>query len=148
MREMRHGRMYRVTGASSATGEDVEILVEAHDEADAARAANRQGVFVSACAPAGGDGSNWAAQARDDAKAGDAAPAAAPAPATSFAQSVAGDAVVRRLVRAFPQLDFPVKRLSTDDRKYLANLRRSGLGVSAEDADHVRELMKNTGHLT
>jgi hypothetical protein len=140
--------MYRVTGASGATGQDVEILVEAHDEADAARAANRQGVFVSACAPAGGDGSNWAAPARDVAKAGAAAPAAAPAPATSFAQSVAGDAVVRRLVRAFPQLDFPVKRLSTDDRKYLANLRRSGLGVSAEDADHVRELVRNPGHLT
>jgi hypothetical protein len=52
-----------------------------------------------------------------------------------------------RLVRAFPQLDFPVKRLSDEDRKYLANLRRAGLGVSAEDAAHVRQLMRNPGHL-
>jgi hypothetical protein len=52
--------MYRVTGASSQTGQDVEILVEAYDEAGACRAANRQGVFVSACVPAGADGSGWA----------------------------------------------------------------------------------------
>jgi len=54
MNNMRNGRTYRVSGASSVTGEEVEILVEAHDEADAARAANRQGVFVSGCAPARG----------------------------------------------------------------------------------------------
>jgi hypothetical protein len=101
-------------------------------------------VFVSGCAPAGGDGSNWAATARDTAP---AAAAPAPPPPPSLSQSVGGDAVVRRLVHAFPQLDFPVKRLSSDDRKYLANLRRAGLGVSAEDADHVRDLMRNPDHL-
>jgi hypothetical protein len=148
MNNMRNGRTYRVSGASSVTGEEVEILVEAHDEADAARAANRQGVFVSGCAPAGADGSNWAAKARDAGRANAGAPAAAAAaPAASFSQSVRGDPVVMRLVRAFPQLDFPVKRLDDDDRKYLANLSRAGLGVSAEDAAHVRELMRNPGRL-
>jgi len=151
MNNMRNGRTYRVSGASSVTGEEVEILVEAHDEADAARAANRQGVFVSGCAPAGADGSNWAAKGRDAGGANAGAPAAAapdrPAPAASFSQSVRGDAVVMRLVRAYPQLDFPVKRLDDDDRKYLANLSRAGLGVSAEDAAHVRELMRNPGRL-
>jgi hypothetical protein len=153
MNNMRNGRMYRVSGASSVTGEEVEILVEAHDEADAARAANRQGVFVSGCAPAGADGSNWAAKARDAGPANAGAPAAAapaadrPAPAASFSQSGRGGPVGIRLVRAFPQLDFPVKRLDDDDRKYLANLSRAGLGVSAEDAAHVRQLMRNPGRL-
>ena len=44
--------MYRVTGASSQTGQDVEIMVEAVDKAGAAGAANGQGVYVSGCVPA------------------------------------------------------------------------------------------------
>ena len=63
MGTLRSGRMYLVTGASSQTGEDVEIVVEAFDESDAARAANRKGVFVSSCRPAAEDGSTWAASA-------------------------------------------------------------------------------------
>jgi len=60
MQTQRSGILFRVTGASSKTGEDVEITVEAYDEADAVRAANRQGVFVSSCVPAGATGSTWA----------------------------------------------------------------------------------------
>ena len=52
MGSLRGGRPFRVTGASSQTGEEVEILVDAYDEADALRAANRKGIFVSGCAPA------------------------------------------------------------------------------------------------
>jgi len=63
MKTMGSGRQYRVSGANRETGEDVEITVEAYDEADAARAANRQGVLVSSCAPAAGDGSTWAGSA-------------------------------------------------------------------------------------
>ena len=60
MKTLKGGRLYRVFGASSKTGRDVEITVEAFDEADAARAANRQGVFVSGCMPDASTGSDWA----------------------------------------------------------------------------------------
>jgi hypothetical protein len=60
MKPQRSGILFRVTGANSNTGEDVEITVEAYDEADAARAANRQGVFVSKCVPDGATSSTWA----------------------------------------------------------------------------------------
>jgi hypothetical protein len=63
MKTLSSGRLYRVSGASRQTGEDVEITVEAYDEADAGRTANRQGVFVSGCVPAAGDGSTWAGSA-------------------------------------------------------------------------------------
>jgi hypothetical protein len=52
MASLRGGRPFRVTGASSQTGEEVEIVVDAYDEADALRAANRQGIFVSGCVAA------------------------------------------------------------------------------------------------
>lgn len=63
MKTLGSGRHYRVSGANRETGEDVEITVEAYDEGDAARAANRQGVLVSSCVPAAGDGSTWAGSA-------------------------------------------------------------------------------------
>jgi hypothetical protein len=63
MGSLRGGRPFRVTGASSQTGEDVEIVVDAYDEADAARAANRQGIFVSGCVAAGPSGGSAAAGA-------------------------------------------------------------------------------------
>ena len=70
MGSLRGGRPFRVTGASSQTGEEVEILVVAYDEADALRAANRQGIFVSGCAAAepntGRAGSDARNPARDD----------------------------------------------------------------------------------
>jgi hypothetical protein len=131
---MRTGRLYRVTGASSKSGEDVEITVEAHDEADAARAANRQGVFVSACVAAGADGSSWAA----------GAPSAAPvvaAPQQTFAEGVARDPVVQRLVRAHPQLGYRIKRLNEEDMVYLSTLVEEQMGISYRDSAHMARLM-------
>ena len=74
MKNLLGGRLYRVTGASSKTGEDVEITVTANDDADAARAANRQGVFVSGCVAAGPNGSTWAGSAPSAAPTGGATP--------------------------------------------------------------------------
>ncbi|HZN66513.1 MAG TPA: hypothetical protein VFB66_14585 [Tepidisphaeraceae bacterium] len=143
MNPLRSGRLYQVTGASSQTGEDVEITVEAHDEADAARAANRQGVFVSGCKAAGADGSTWASAAAR------AAPeVVAPAAASmgmTFAETVAGDPVVQRLVRTFPGLGSRVDRLNEEDRAYLSDLVGEKMGVSHRDSAHVRRLMDDAG---
>ena len=142
------GRLYRVTGASSQTGEDVEITVEAYDEADAARAANRQGVFVSGCVPAGADGSGWAASAPSCAPSpapSSAPPAPAPpaAPRRTFAEEVARDPVVRRLVALHPALARRVKRLNEDDLLCLSALVAEDMGISYRDSEYVRKLMKN-----
>ena len=132
MQPLRGGRSYRVSGASSKTGEDVEIIVEAYDEADAARTANRQGVFVSRCVAAGADGSTWAA----------AAPTAR-APALTFADVVARDPTVQRLVRTHPQLAQRLKRLNEEDREFLSELVGEGIGISYRDSAHVRDLMND-----
>lgn len=143
-----HGRMYRVTGASGKTGEDVEIMVEAYDEADAARAANRQGVFVCACAPAGADGSGWAAArgATPPPAAAPArpavAPAAVPAPTPTFPEMVARQPVIQRLVRAHPELGVRVRRLNEEDRHFLSDLVGESMGISHRDSSDVCRLMK------
>ena len=136
------GRHYLVTGANSKTGEDVQITVEAFDEADAARAANRQGVFVSRCVPAGADGSSWAGGQAAAAASRASATATAPAPAMTFAETVARDPVVRRLVATHPQLGPRVKRLNAEDKELLADLVGEPLGVSYRDSAHVGRLMK------
>ena len=138
MKTLRSGRLYKVSGASSRTGEDVEITVEAYDEADAARAANRQGVFVSACVPAGDDGT-WA---------GSAAPAAVPTPAPAaptptLAEVLARDPVVQKLVRAHPQLAKVVTRLNDDDRASLSALVKEEMGVSYRDSAYVGRLIND-----
>ena len=135
------GRQFRVIGASSKTGEDVEIMVEAYDEADAARAANRQGVYVSKCVPA--DGSSWASGRA----AAPAAPAAATAaaPALTFADMVGRDPVVQKLVKAHPDLGPRVKRLNADDRYFLSDLVAEPLGISYRDSAHVARLMADGG---
>jgi hypothetical protein len=140
MQPLRGGRPYRVSGASSKTGEDVEIIVEAYDEADAARMANRQGVFVSRCVAAGADGSTWAAAAPVA-----AVPAAPPAPppALTFADMIARDPTVQRLVRTHPQLAQRVKRLNDEDREFLSELVGEGIGISYRDSAHMRDLMKD-----
>lgn len=139
MSTLRGGRSFRVTGANSQTGEDVEIMVEAYDEADAARAANRQGVFVSRCVAAGADGSTWAGSAPSPVT---PTPPAAAATAT-FAESLAGDAVVQRLVRAHPQLGDRVKRMNEDDRACLSDLVGEQMGISYRDSAHVGKLMND-----
>jgi hypothetical protein len=134
-------RRYRVTGASSQTGEDVEITVEAYDEADAARAANRQGVFVSGCLPVGADGSNWAASAPSPAPPAPEPPVAAAR--RTFVEEVARDPVVQRLVGLHPQLGPRVKRLNEDDLLCLSALVAEDMGISYRDSAHVCKLMKN-----
>jgi hypothetical protein len=133
MKTLRGGRPFRVTGASAKTGEDVEITVEAYDEADAARAANRQGVFVSACVAAVGDGTEWGGSP--------AAAVQAAAPTTTFAEVVARDPVVQRLVRAHPMLAPRVSRLNDEDRACLSALVDQQLGISYRDSAHVGKLM-------
>jgi hypothetical protein len=145
MKTLRSGRQYRVTGASSQTAEDVEITVEAYDEADAAWAAHRQGVFVSGCVPVGADGSNWAGSVPSPAPS-PAPPAPAPpvaAPGRTFAEEVARDPVVQRLVGLHPQLAPRVKRLNEDDLLCLSALAAEGMGISYRDSAHVGKLMKN-----
>ena len=142
MAMLKSGRLYRVTGANSRTGEDVEITVEAHDEADAARVANRQGVFVSRCVPAGPDGSNWASAASAPS---DPAPAAA-ANGITFAEVVARDPVVQKLVRTHPELAGRIKRLNKDDQEYFLSLVTEEMGISYRDSAHVANLMRNAGH--
>jgi len=70
--QRRSGTPYRVSGADRVSGKDVEITVAAFDETDAARMANGQGIFVSACVAVAATG--------------------------TFAQVVADDSVVQRLV--------------------------------------------------
>jgi hypothetical protein len=140
------GRLYRVTGANGQTGEDVEITVEAYDEADAARAANRQGLFVSGCVPVGANGSSWAASAPTPPAPSPAPPAPAPpvaAPGRTFAEEVARDPVVQRLVALHPQLAPRVKRLNEDDLVCLSALIPEDMGISYRDSAHVGKLMKN-----
>jgi hypothetical protein len=139
MKTLRSGRLYRVSGASGRTGEDVEITVEAYDEADAARAANRQGVFVSRCVAAGPDGSSWAVSAAAAPQA--AAPVAAPK--MTFAEVLAADPVVQRLVRAHPQLGPRVKRFDEDDRASLGALVGEQMGISYRDSAYVGNLIKD-----
>jgi hypothetical protein len=150
MRNLRSGRLYRVTGASSKTGQDVEITVEAYDEADAARTANRQGVFVSACMAAGPDGSTWASFV-PPAATPVAAPAAAPAaaaPKLTFAEAVALDPVAQRLVRKHPQLAHRVSRLNEDDQAFLSDLVREDMGISYRDSADMGKLMKEADKWT
>jgi hypothetical protein len=45
----RSAHPYRVSGANGVSGKDLAMTVDAFDEADAARMANRQGIFVSSC---------------------------------------------------------------------------------------------------
>jgi hypothetical protein len=144
MKTLRGGRLYRVSGASSRTGQDVEITVEAFDEADAARAANRQGVFVSGCVPDGANGSDWAASAPSAAPPAAAPPAAAGVVVT-FAEAVAADPVVQRLVRRHPQLGPRCKRLNREDQEFLSALVAEQMGIGYRDSAHVGALMKNAG---
>ena len=137
------GREYRVIGASGQTGEDIEITVEAFDESDAARTANRQGMYVSRCVAVGPDGSGWAA-ARP-APAPPAAPAPAAAPATTLAQAVGGDPVVQRLVGTYPHLGSRFKRLNEHDRRFLSDLEGERIGISYRDSAHVARLMQDAG---
>lgn len=115
------GHSYRVTGAHSVTGENVELTVTAYDEADASRTANRQGVFVSGCVAVSADG--------------------------TFGQVVADDAVVRRLLEKFPQLAPRLKRLNDDDQAYLSDLVGGLSGVTHRDSAHVARLIRDNRHL-
>ena len=142
MKTLRSGRLYRVSGASSQTGEDVDITVEAYDEADAARAANRQGVFVSGCVPVGADGSTWAGSAAAPAPV--ATPPAVAAELT-LAEALAQDPVVHKLIRANPKLEKTVKRLNDDDRACLRNLVGQDMGISYRDSTYVANLMNQAG---
>lgn len=143
MKTLRSGRLYRVTGASSQTGEDVEITVEAYDEADAVRSGNRQGIFVSGCVSAGPDGSNWATSAPSTAP--PAAPAIPPRPAgaskLTFAEAVARDPMVLRLVRTHPKLEDRLKRLNEADRVFLSALAGEEMGISYRDSADMGRLM-------
>ena len=140
MKTLRSGRLYRVTGASSQTGEDIEITVEAYDEADAVRSANRQGIFVSGCVSAGPDGSNWARSAPSAAAAIPVQPAEASKP--TFAEAVARDPMVLRLVRTHPKLEDPLKRLNEADRDFLSALAGEEMGISYRDSADMGRLMK------
>ena len=140
MEDKRHfGREYKVSGAHSETGEEVELTVQGFDEADARRSANRQGVYVSDCAPAAGDGSGWA----------DAAPrpAAPDASGRTFSQAVAEDPVVRRLLKKFPDLKARFRWLNGDDERFLSNLVGHVPGVSHRDSAHVARVIQENRHL-
>ena len=139
MNSLKGGRPYRVTGASAKTGEDVEITVEAYDEADAARAANRQGVFVSTCVAAGSDGAEWGGSPKPAAPA--AAAKADEASKMTFAETVARDPVVQRLVKAHPSLGPLFRRLNESDRASLRALVREPLGISYKDSAHIEKLI-------
>jgi hypothetical protein len=140
MKTLGSGRHYRVSGANRQTGEDVEITVEAYDEADAARAANRQGVFVSSCVSADADGSGWAASAPKPAAPPDDVPAGA-VPKFTFAETVARDPVVQKLVRVHPELAPRVRRLNEDDQLRLLDLAGERLGISFRDSAYVARLV-------
>lgn len=129
MNNMRGGRMYRVMGANQENGEDVEMTVEAMDEADAARLANRRGVFVSSCVAAGAG----------------AAPSGPPA--MTFSQVLAEDGMVRSLVKRFPLLDHRLKRLSERDQAYLSDLVNELAGVTHRESLHMACLIRDNRHL-
>jgi hypothetical protein len=142
MKTLRSGRLYLVSGASSQTGEDVDVTVEAYDEADAARAANRQGVFVSRCVPVDADGSTWASSAAPPAApAASAAPAAVAPARMTLAEALAQDGVVQKLVRAQPKLAKIIKRLNEDDRACLRNLVGQDMEISYRDSAYVGKLI-------
>ena len=147
MEDNRHfGRPYKVSGANAQTGEEVELTVRGFDEADARRTANRQGVYVSGGVPASGDGSGWA----DAAPRPPAAPDASDAPDASgrtFSQAVAEDAVVRRLVKKFPDLKARFRWLNADDERFLSNLVGHVPGVSHRESAHVARVIQENRHL-
>jgi hypothetical protein len=68
---------------------------------------------------------------------------AAAAPKMTFAETVAGDPVVQRLVSIHPQLAYRVKRLNEEDQAYLSALVAEQMGISYRDSAHVEKLMKD-----
>ena len=117
----RSGHPYRICGADRVTGQDVEIVVEAYDEADAARAANRQGVLVAACAAVSDEG--------------------------TFCRAIADDPVARRLLERFPQLGYRMRRLNDEDQAYLSNLAGDLEGVSYRDSADLARVIRDNSHL-
>ena len=99
----RGGRLFRVYGANRLTGEDVELIVDAYDEADASRAANRKDVFVSRCV--------------------------AVAAAGTFARAMSDDATVQKLLARFPDIGYRLSRLNAEDQDYLIDLGTHHTGV-------------------
>ena len=128
------GRPYRVCGADRVSGTDVEITIEARDEDDALRTANRQGVLVSECTPLGPD----QIASGDDT----GGPTAA-----RLAQTLADDPVVQKLLVKFPGLSRRIGRLDEEDRSFLANLVRTLHGVSYRDSAHVAGLVSRDCNL-
>ena len=117
----RGGNQYRVSGANQTTGQDVEITVEAYDEADASRTANRQGIFVSTCVAVAAEG--------------------------TFSRAISDDVVVQKLLEWFPALAYRISRLTAEDQAYLSDLSNQHGGVTQCDSDHVRELIRANRHL-
>ena len=117
----RGGREYRVYGANESTGKDVEVILRAYDEADAARLANRQGIFVGHCVPVPSAG--------------------------TFGRAVADDAVAHALVEKFPELGFRLSRLSAEDQAYLMDLSAQHRGITRDEASHMAELIRANRHL-
>jgi hypothetical protein len=59
----------------------------------------------------------------------------------TFAETVARDPVVQRLVKAHPSLAPLFRRLNDSDRASLRALVREPLGISYKDSTHVEKLM-------
>jgi hypothetical protein len=115
------GQPYRVSGANQISGEDVEVTLNAHDEADAMRMANRQGILVSTCTAVAAQG--------------------------TFSQAVGADPVIRALLQRVPQLAYRVQRLNADDEAFFSNIAGQQHGVSHRDGAHLARLIAENRHL-
>jgi hypothetical protein len=117
----RFGRPYRVSGADRVSGVDTEITIEAFDEGDATRTANRRGILVSACV-------------------------AVPLSGT-FCQVITTDPVVRKLLKDIPELRHRLIRLNDEDEEYFSSLTQHHRSISYRDSQYVARLFKDNHHL-
>jgi hypothetical protein len=120
----RGGRDFRVFGAHQSTGKDVQLVLQAYDERDASRMANRQGIFVNRCVLVA------AQRARG-----------------TFTRAVADDNVAQSLLVRFPELNFRLTRLDPEDQAYLSDLARQHTSVTRNEAEHMATLIRENRHL-
>ena len=128
---------FRINGAESRTGKDVDVTIEARNEGDACRRANQQGIFVSSSALVETVAVSPGSQLTD---------AGSPAPHRTFADAMREDKIVQDLLKRLPWLATRIERLNIDDSAYLSNLAGTA-GVSHRDLAHLQRLIQANRHL-
>ena len=116
---------FQIKGAVAASGKDVVVTVMAHNEGDACRKANQQGIYVSGSCPS-------------PVESNIPVPPAAP----TLRAVVSGDAVVRGVLKRLPHLGVRFGRLNDEDMTYLSNLAVYER-VGHREAAHIARLLSD-----